>query len=91
MKTKTRTTITYEAWQRTVVTRSSEPVHIVCGLCEAETAMFTANEFARLIGLTPRQMYRQIEAGAFHFIENADGSLLICENSSQNQLTGEKL
>jgi hypothetical protein len=81
MKSKTTTVITFEAYQQTVVCRRRGPMLIQCEFCQAETEMFTANEFARRAGMTPRQLFRAIEAGAFHFIEDADGSLLICGSS----------
>lgn len=89
MKTKTKTVITFEACRRTVVSLGSDPIFIRCGFCGVETAMFLPNEFARLQGVTPRQIYREVEAGTFHYIENADGSLLICGNSAPRQLKGE--
>ena len=56
----------------------------------AITEMFTASEFTRRMSMTPRQLYRAIEAGAFHFIEETDGRLFICGNSSANQIRGER-
>jgi hypothetical protein len=96
MKNKTTTVITFEARQTTVVRRRRDHLFTWCSCCQGETVMFTANEFGRLIGLTPRQIYRQIEAGVFHFTEESDGTLLICGNSfqtnaqiQQNQTEGE--
>jgi hypothetical protein len=33
---------------------------------------------AQLLGITPREIYRRIEAGSLHFTEGANGSLLVC-------------
>ena len=90
MTGKTTTVITFEALHRTWVRRRQDPIFIRCGSCEMETEMFTASEFARRGGMTPRQLYRAIEAGAFHFIEEPDGQLLICGNSSAKQIKGER-
>ena len=84
MKTITRTIVTFEAWQQTVISRQTGPVCGRCSYCERETAMFAPNEFARLHGLTPREVYRGVEAGKFHFIEKTDGSLLICGDSTRH-------
>jgi hypothetical protein len=43
--------------------------------------MVTADEAARLTRVTPRAIYRQVEAGRLHFIEAQDGLLLVCKNS----------
>ena len=91
MKNITRTVVTFEAWQQTVVSRQNGPVSGKCSYCKRETTMFTPNEFARLQGLTPRELFRGIEAGNIHFIEKKDGSLLICGDSTKNQIIGEQI
>jgi hypothetical protein len=89
MKKNTKTVITFEARQRTIVRPGVDRIFAQCGFCLTETAMFSPVEFARLLGLTPRQVYRRIEVGAFHFVEEIDGGLLICGNSSRDQIKGE--
>src|SRR5450432_2108388 len=91
MKNKTRTVVTLETFQRTVVRQQRYPIFAVCSFCGTETSMFSPIEFARLTGSTPRQIYRRIEDGTFHFIEETDGGLLICGNSAIKQIKGEKL
>lgn len=90
MKTRTRTVITFEALQRTVITRRTRPVFIRCPYCVTAAAMLSPNEFGRLNGLTSREIYRQVEAGAFHFVEDKGGKLLICENSSINEARDQR-
>ena len=40
--------------------------------------MLVPEKAARLIGVTPREIYRRIEQGSLHFVESENGSLLIC-------------
>ena len=43
--------------------------------------MVTADEAAELSGVSPRTIYRRVEAGSLHFAETNEGYLLICTNS----------
>lgn len=43
--------------------------------------MLSADEAAVITGVSPRIIYRWIEAGEIHFIETSDSSILICLNS----------
>jgi len=40
--------------------------------------MLTPEDAARLMNLTPRTIYRWVEARRVHFTESEDGNLLIC-------------
>jgi len=43
--------------------------------------MVTADEAANLAGVTTRTVYRRIEQGKVHFMETAEGRVLVCVNS----------
>jgi hypothetical protein len=43
--------------------------------------MLTPEVAARLASVSPRTIYRWIEAGALHFTETPDGILLVCQAS----------
>ena len=43
--------------------------------------MVTADEAAELSGVSPRTIYRRVEAASLHFAETGEGRLLICANS----------
>jgi excisionase family DNA binding protein len=43
--------------------------------------MITADEAAELSGVSPRTIYRRVEATSLHFAETNEGRLLICTNS----------
>jgi excisionase family DNA binding protein len=52
-----------------------------CSGCGREINMITPEQAAGLRGVTPRTIYRWVEAGKLHFIEPPDGSLFVCPNS----------
>jgi excisionase family DNA binding protein len=43
--------------------------------------MVTPEDAARLLGTSPRAIYRLVESGGLHFIEIDSGGLLVCVNS----------
>lgn len=47
--------------------------------------MVTPEQAATLIQVTPRVVYRWVEAQLLHFIEEPDGRVLICLNSLYGQ------
>lgn len=49
--------------------------------------MVTVDEAASLKRVSARAIYRWIEDGELHFIETADGRLLICLNSISSAAT----
>ena len=83
MKRRTRTTTeTHEVW---VVRRAREPEGerppASCAECGAPARMLAPDEAAALAGVTPRTIYRWVEAGRVHFAETPDGRLSICPAS----------
>lgn len=43
--------------------------------------MVTPNEAALITGKDARAIFREVESGQIHFIESANGALLICKQS----------
>jgi hypothetical protein len=78
MKSKTTKVITVETWRKTIIRQPAQPIFARCAGCGIETEMFSPEEFARRRNTTPRIVYRRIENGDCHFIETADGALLVC-------------
>lgn len=52
-----------------------------CFDCLSQPEMFTPEELAHVSGLSLRTICRLIERGRIHFIETADGGLLVCPAS----------
>jgi hypothetical protein len=58
--------------------------HIVicrCDDCDREARMLTHEDAARISGLATRKIFQMIEAGEIHFVETAEGDLLVCIDS----------
>ena len=52
-----------------------------CEGCNERVEMVSADEAAVIARVTPRRIYRWIEAGEIHFEETSEGLMLICPNS----------
>lgn len=81
---KRRTEITIETQRLLMLSRRKLSVVAWCAACDARVTMITADEAASLAGLSPRTIYRRVEAEKVHFSETADGVLLVCLNSLLN-------
>ena len=80
MKRRTKTTTeTHEVW---VIRRAREPLGEPptgsCAMCGGPARMLTPEEAAALCGVSPRTIYRWVEAGRVHFAETPDGRLSVC-------------
>lgn len=79
---KRRTVITFEKLERGIYRTSDlEPVLAYCEACRAKVSWLTPNQVVALTGLTLREVFRLVEAGAIHFAESEPGLLHICTNS----------
>jgi hypothetical protein len=78
VKTRRRTETTVEAHEVWVVRGAGRAFAERCHECAGRAVMLTPEDAATLTGITPRTLYRWVEAGRVHFREAADGSLLIC-------------
>lgn len=73
--------ITTETFQRTTVRWRRNQILTWCDRCAAQVLMLTPNEATALAHTTARDIFRRVEAGGLHFIEAANGELLICRAS----------
>ena len=76
-------TITIETQQVQVIRRRSGDLVLEawCQGCAAQVTWVTPDAATHRTGQTTRELYRQVEAGALHFLETADGGLLLCLDS----------
>jgi hypothetical protein len=58
-----------------------EPVPAWCAACGALAELVTPDAAAALARVSPRTIYRWVEADRLHFTETAEKRLLICLNS----------
>lgn len=65
----------------TVLRRPRAAQRIWCLDCAEIVKALSAEEAAVALGLSSRAIYRQVEAGRFHFTESPTGLLRICLNS----------
>ena len=85
MATKRRTEIIVETERIIIVPTPTMSVHLWCQGCSARVEMLTPEQAAVLLQVTPRVVYRWVEAQLLHFIEEPDGRVLICRNSLYGQ------
>ena len=52
-----------------------------CAGCRERVRMVPPDEAARMAGVSPRTIYRRVEAERVHFAETAEGLLLVCMKS----------
>jgi len=80
MSKKRITKITVER-ERVIISRRQRAASAWCAECRAQTQMLKPEEAAAVAAITPRTIYRWVEAGKLHFTESSDGWLLVCLNS----------
>jgi hypothetical protein len=80
MRTKTKTEIIFETWQRTTIRWRRQRLDW-CERCAAQVWMLAPDEAATLAQTTARAIFRRVEAGELHFLETAGGALLVCRAS----------
>jgi LSD1 subclass zinc finger protein len=73
--------VTLEKTEEVLVHRRKGATNVWCAACRATVSMLTPDQAAALAGVTPRTIYRWIEAGRVHYTEVPDGSLMICQKS----------
>jgi hypothetical protein len=78
---KRTTVITIETHRLTVVRLRRPPAIAWCERCGGRVRMVTPEQAAALAGTRPRAIYRRVECGDLHFVETAEGALLICSGS----------
>jgi hypothetical protein len=80
MSKKRVTTITVES-ERIIIHRRQQAALVWCAACRAQTLMLNPEEAAAIAAVTPRTIYRWVEAGKLHFTESPEGKLLVCLDS----------
>ena len=81
MKKLKRTRIIVNTSELTIIRKLRGPTQADCPLCRARVEMATVEQVVTLTGIHSRAIYRSVERGRLHFIETAEGHLLICLNS----------
>lgn len=79
--TKRRIEITVEKRRLVVMKRGRAPVLCWCADCDGQVAMLTPDQAAAIANVSSRTIYRRVEAGEMHYLETAEGHLLVCANS----------
>lgn len=78
MEIKRKTEITSETRRKFVVRSSDAEGQFFCPVCESEEQMLAAELAAQIFGVSRREIYRLVEAGAAHFVESDADVLLVC-------------
>jgi len=79
MKT-TRIEITVDTDEVLAIRRPAVVILAWCSKCSARVRMITVDEAAAAASVSPRVIYRRLEAGRIHFTETIH-DVLICANS----------
>ena len=78
---KRKIQFTVETHQLLVVRRAKGSIQGWCSECANDVPLIRPEEAAVLAGVSPRTIYRRVEAGLVHFAESPEGWLLICLGS----------
>jgi hypothetical protein len=76
-----RTRITVNSTELTIIRRLHGTAQIDCLQCGARVEMATPGQAVTLTGIHWRAIYELVERSRVHFIETADGHLLVCLDS----------
>ena len=77
MKTRLKTKIDLEL-EETIIIRSQRTLTVWCEACRRRTPMIAVDGAALMTGLSGREIYRLVEAGVVHFIEDHNRLLFVC-------------
>jgi hypothetical protein len=73
-----RTYITVSASEITLIKKLKGAAEAYCSACRARVEMATIEQAVTMTGLHSRAIYGWVERGLIHFLETAEGHLLIC-------------
>ena len=91
MRRKRRTETTIEMHQMWVVTRTDKSSVISCAGCPGASSLLVApEEAAVLLGISPRVVYRWIEADMIHYFETPLVGLFVCIESVARRASSNK-
>ena len=82
---KKRTQVTVETERVLVIRRRYRAIEAGCDACGETVVMIRPDQAAAVSGRSLRAIFGAIEATELHFMEQADGMLLICLNSLLKQ------
>lgn len=77
MRKKRKLEINLEV-EEAIAIRTGRVLIARCRHCRVQVRMVAANEAALITGLGAREVYRFVESGRLHFIEDHNGLLFIC-------------
>lgn len=80
LKTKRKTEINLEI-EESVAISQRRVLIAYCRHCRKQTRMVAANEAAMFAGLSARELYRLVEEGRLHFVEDRGGMVFVCSES----------
>ena len=80
MRKSRRTEITLQA-EESFTIRADKVLFVHCLACNDQVRMVAANEAAMISRLSAREVYRLVEDGQLHFIEDNNGLLYVCAKS----------
>jgi RNA polymerase sigma factor (sigma-70 family) len=78
MTSKSKIEIIIETDRHFIVRRRRRAQTLWCAVCAKVVQMATPEDVAMMTGLTAREIYRAVEAGATHFTETPERLLLVC-------------
>ena len=79
--TKRRIEINIDRQRLFVLKRRDAVAAEWCRECGRKVQMLTPDQAATIANVSSRTIYRRVEAGEMHYLETAEGFLLICPNS----------
>jgi hypothetical protein len=80
MKSRKTTDITIETHEVWVIRRQSK-TPVGCAECDGQFTMVTVDQAVDVTHFSALVIYRWVEGGQIHFLETAEGKLLVCLNS----------
>jgi hypothetical protein len=86
MEINRKTEIKLQQTKRRVVLLPETEEIIACPDCEGHEVMIAAESAASVFGFSRREIYRMVEAGTVHFLENEAGVLFVCQRSLDEQM-----
>ena len=78
MKKEQRMRITVSKDEVTIIRKLQGIASANCHRCQARVEMATPEQIVTLTGIHSRTIYSWVESGQVHFLETAEGHLLIC-------------
>ncbi len=81
MEVKRKTTIEIETHRSVSFTAPVSAAVVLCPFCATQEQMLTPEQAAATFNISRRAIYRFVEQGTAHFVEIANGEVLLCPAS----------